>query len=664
MTMVNLLEGLITRGDIAGIAATEGLILDDVERISVLETMRSIDVQACPGRGKTTLIAAKLILLAKKWPLQHQGICVLSHTNVAKDEIIDRLKRSKTIEAQRLLSYPHFIGTIQEFVGKFIAFPLIRSDGTKINLVDTDVCVNLIYSRLRQGTRNYIDQRNQYSNVLYNFDLDFANANITINVLTFPNGSTSRSFQNLRAVRSDLIANGYFFYRDVFTFARKALSQNKAVPLALRQRFPCVFLDEMQDTQKFQDELLCNIFPLGDPELIVQRFGDPDQAIFHGTGSEEPNESFNGKSADDMDIIVHKSHRFDNGLAGKVKPFSFNKIPLETELSDDALVTRSESHVDGSNFKHTIIVFNDDTCASVIQCFGEIVSSQFSDECKGSQRFLVKVVGAVGKKSDPKAEQLRIDHYWSEYDKSKSKSSFKESSLIEAVRYCRQLPSADWADSYQILINCVLRLLRMTSARDDERRYFSATSMREWLKGKGKWECFRKNIHLMLNGAHKIDQQFWEDACEALKTVFEFINIPAEATEYMAFAEEDVQVDDATEESHSIIPLSENKISHPDGFLIKLSTIHGVKGETHDATLVLETKFHEFDLSSMLPFATGEKSPTPRLGQRQKKFMHQFYVAMSRPKHLLCLAIHSDRISDAQKAALIASGWLVQELTE
>ena len=71
--MAHPLEGLITRDDIANVAENEQLILDDDDRISVLKAMRSIDVQACPGSGKTTLIATKLVLLAEKWPFQHQG---------------------------------------------------------------------------------------------------------------------------------------------------------------------------------------------------------------------------------------------------------------------------------------------------------------------------------------------------------------------------------------------------------------------------------------------------------------------------------------------------------------------------------------------------------------------------------------------------------------
>lgn len=136
--MPSPLDGLISRQDIEYLTSIENLIFDDKNRVGVLESTKSIDVQACPGSGKTTLIAAKLMLLAKRWPFESRGICVLSHTNVAKDEIIRRLRRSKIIEAQNLLTYPHYIGTIQEFVNRFLALPVLRSRGIKDITVDND----------------------------------------------------------------------------------------------------------------------------------------------------------------------------------------------------------------------------------------------------------------------------------------------------------------------------------------------------------------------------------------------------------------------------------------------------------------------------------------------------------------------------------------------
>lgn len=680
LKLPSLLDGTISRQDIADLASIENLILDDDDRIGVLESTESIDVQACPGSGKTTLIAAKLILLAKKWPFEDRGICVLSHTNVAKDEIIRRLKKPKTVEAQNLLSYPHFIGTIQEFIGKYVAFPMLRSDGTKINMVDTDICVGLIYSKLRQRTRAYIDLKSQHSNVLFDFDLDFGDGNITVNVPTFPNGSNSESYQDLLSTRQSLISDGYFFYRDVFCFAQKALFENEALLSALQRRFPCVFLDEMQDTQKFQDELLCKIFPLDRSASIVQRFGDPDQAIFHGFGSEEPNESFNGKSEDDMDVVIDKSHRFDDGIASKIAKLSFNKVSLGSELSEKFLGERRQLQANQEGFEHTIFIFQDDNISQVIPAFVETVSRQFSAEHMHTKDFSVKAVGAVGNEITQEG-QLKIGHYWPDFDKEKSNKNFREKSLIEAVYYCRQRADIDWAASYKLLSDCVLRFLRSANIRDPDEKYFNATTLREHLTQNGNWVKYRKLIHFWLNPAYELNQGSWKESNCVLSAIFDLDGAPAEVGEYLAFHEpqaREVEADGPRAAGGAgLVPLPDNMIQHPAGFAVELSTIHGVKGETHDATLILETKNHCFDLGTMLPYVVGNLpsqdhpntdlrlKPSSRAAFKPNRtFMRQFYVGMSRPKHLLCLAVHADRICQEQKAALTDVGWRVHELAQ
>jgi hypothetical protein len=455
-----------------------------------------------------------------------------------------------------------------------------------------------------------------------------------------------------------------------------ALTENIVIPAALRKRFPCVFLDEMQDTQKFQDELLCEIFPLSNPEINVQRFGDPDQAIFHGIGSEEPNDSFNGKLPEDMDFIVHKSHRFDAQLSNKIKSLSHNEVPLETELSDNAIADRLSIHSRGENFQHSVIVFNDDSRKNVIKKFAGIVSDQFDREYKETNEFMVKVVGAVGNEIDPNAEQLKIGHYWEDYDKKNSKSNYKETSLIDAVRYCRQSSSIDWAGSYGLLLKCILKLLRVANIKDEDNKYFSATSLKLFLKEQNEWDNFREAIYLMLNDKHHINQVFWNNICNALGTIFKFENIPANAIQFMSFVEGEIQdeavVDEDWQHGNVLITLGENRIMHPDGFSIELSTIHGVKGETHDATLILETKNYNYDLLAMLLHFTGEcpsgdvknkdlkDKPTNvrnPLKMANKQFLRQLYVAASRPRHLLCFAIHEDRISLPQRNSLTNLGW-------
>lgn len=104
MTTLSELVPEITDEDIewiSGLMKLEGL---DEQRLAFLRSRETLDVSACPGSGKTTLVVAKLAMLARKWKSRTRGICVLSHTNVARHEIEQRL--GDTEVGRRLLNYP------------------------------------------------------------------------------------------------------------------------------------------------------------------------------------------------------------------------------------------------------------------------------------------------------------------------------------------------------------------------------------------------------------------------------------------------------------------------------------------------------------------------------------------------------------------------------
>lgn len=702
-----LFENLITSDDIANISVTEQLIFDD-DRISVLKAMNSIDVQACPGSGKTTLIATKLILLSKKWTYSDKGICVLSHTNVAKEEIISRLEKSDTIEARRLLSYPHFIGTIQEFVNRFLAVPSLRSEGVCEVTVDNDRYLEAAsklltlqqFSWLRRSLNGLGggDNLDGFLKQTYRYVSDPSESiNISMRPKAWADTNAyMKAERDLLKLKSYLDGRGIFLFRDMYTHAQIAISKNPELSDFLSERYPIVFIDEMQDTQKFQDVLLNQIFSRDNQALAIQRFGDPDQAIFHGFKKDEANESYNNKSLAEMDYVIYKSHRFDNSVADKAKLFSLNEIPLESELSDETLAKSREAHVTSDDFEHTIIIFNDESCCRVAELFAQVVSNQFSDRYKRSSKFTAKILGAVGNEINTGKDQLKIGHYWSGYDKAKSKANYKESTLIEAVWHCRHSSSLDWADNYKLLIKCVLKFLRLSNKSDENNRYYTSSTMREMLKNGENWKKFRKVTHLMLDSYHQLSQESWASICFQMRCIFglEEDDGNAQVSEYLAFAEyidlrsfsdsitereatKEKLSDNASQESSDegclLTELSENRLEHSDGFKVEFSTIHGAKGETHDATLILETKNHIFDLETMLPYLLGslpssdnpncslpDKPHSKRKFSPNKVFMRQLFVAMSRPRYLLCLALHSDRISEESRNLLAEKGWKVE----
>jgi len=101
----------------------EGKEFDD-ERKAFIRNFDTIDLQAVPGSGKTTVLLAKLLILERYLPFQDgSGVLIISHTNAAIDEIKHKIQK----HCPKLFSYPNFIGTIQSFVDEFLAIPFYIS---------------------------------------------------------------------------------------------------------------------------------------------------------------------------------------------------------------------------------------------------------------------------------------------------------------------------------------------------------------------------------------------------------------------------------------------------------------------------------------------------------------------------------------------------------
>src|SRR5659263_111926 len=114
----------ITDEDIAFVEKHFGFNFNEGQK-KIIRFWDSADIQACPGSGKTTTLAAKLIILANKIPKSFkQGICVITHTNVAVEEIKNKLGSYSSF----YLNYPNHFGTIQSVVDKFFTIPSYKNE--------------------------------------------------------------------------------------------------------------------------------------------------------------------------------------------------------------------------------------------------------------------------------------------------------------------------------------------------------------------------------------------------------------------------------------------------------------------------------------------------------------------------------------------------------
>lgn len=615
----------------------EATLFFDEERRLALKNYD--DIQACPGSGKTTLVAAKLIILAKKWRKAHSGICVLTHTKTAKKEILTKLQKHPA--GFKLTTYPHFIGTIQEFVNRFLGIPYCKSCSWPVNQIDDDICVAVLWRRLNPKTKIFFEKRPNIS--LYGLKLSFENGKFQRNVPGFKKPpKESPSYDDLVATKKGLIESGFYYYSEMYAFGAKLLQDNEQVKRALQKRFPIVLIDEMQDTQKYQDDLINQIFDCD--AVVIQRFGDPDQAIFDGLGGGEPNESYNNRK--DLSII-ESSHRFGNDIAQKIKGLSYQHLQN----------LNSSRNSPKGDAPHTIFLYDDQSIEQVLGQFSQLVVDNLSEE----KRQCVKAVGSVGKE---KSDGLTIKHYWSEYDKTKSSKSFKPTKLIHIVRKCSEFLEGNVADNYELLLQGVVDLLRMANKKSKNLQgkevYYSKISFIKELKAfRDKYQKFRQFMTSCIINNFP-DQESWEAQMAELKNLLELGGLLNE--DALSFIEYDENYSPVQEIQPSANNIYEYKIDSVVKLKIEVSTIHAVKGETHDATLILETKFRRNDISTVLEYLIDDSLERPNRPQKTG-FMRKLYVAGTRPRHLLCLALSKNNISIQQIEILCRKGWKIKDIT-
>lgn len=96
---------------------------------------------------------------------------------------------------------------------------------------------------------------------------------------------------------------------------------------------------------------------------------------------------------------------------------------------------------------------------------------------------------------------------------------------------------------------------------------------------------------------------------------------------------------------------------------VRAGSIHSVKGETHTATLVLDTYFNGHHLQALKGWLLGTRVGQGAANATLRSRLKQHYVALTRPTHLLCLAMR-DNFTPAEIETLKARAWCVGRLTE
>lgn len=76
---------------------------------------------------------------------------------MAREEIEERLGNTEI--GRKLLSYPHFIGTVHSFFDTYVSLPWLKSNGYEINIIDTELVHSLRWNKLPRNKRYYLEMQ-------------------------------------------------------------------------------------------------------------------------------------------------------------------------------------------------------------------------------------------------------------------------------------------------------------------------------------------------------------------------------------------------------------------------------------------------------------------------------------------------------------------------
>ncbi len=646
----------VTDEDVEEAERALGVSFDESRR-SILQSNESFDVQACPGSGKTTLLVAKLYLLVRKWPYDRRGICVMSHTHVARQEIERKL--ADTGVGQRMLNYPHFVGTIHAFVNEYLALPLLRSEGYHVQIIDDNTCFDWIKRHLLPSRRHHLGslpyQKRKLEKAIRSLVGD-----PTVAPAPAVKGIDQAQWKVLAEAKRQAIQRGIWYYSDMFAWAERLLTTYPRTVDWVRWRFPVVLIDEAQDTSELQARLLNIIFPAKDCKLR-QRFGDSNQAIYDIGQSAASTDKF---PADGFRSIID-SKRFGPEIARLAHPIAPN--PVDPELRGNGPRPLAAAPCPPS-CEHTIFLFSQGAEDRVLPEFAKLLLDTFPDEILRSNGFVARAIGRVGVSQSSEDNIPRdLSDYWSGYDARMAKLEPRPDKLIAYIRLAQHLRviTDECHGAFKLVTRGISELIRLVRPEAIPRRVSTSRWFMEELKSDTvAIKSLRKLLwDWIVEARRPLVERDWPKAVSVLRSAL----TPILNNEWNDVAEEFCQLSTKRPATSSLTKTARAtapniyRFEHNGRFVdIDVGTIHSAKGQTHTATLVVETFAWKHDLADLLPWLSGQKTGADhKCRQQRKERMRLVYTAMTRPSHLLCLALRQGGVDDETKDSLINRGWRV-----
>lgn len=274
------------------------------ERSAYLQARGKVVLNACPGSGKTTTIAQKIIELEQSKEINsYSGIACLSFTNSAKDEINESYSKL----SGKILRFPNHVSTIDSFINKFITLPfynILNRDFNRPKILDHTNILDDMWrvqyknkktGKIQDGLQYKINQfKDKNGRSIFHSYLPSQIRIEKDNSFSVEGKKPSRSKVDPKVfndyckyIKRTQFKKGLISTGDSAFIALHILRTNPKICQWLALRFPFIIIDEAQDNSLTQHAIFEELSKQGLKN--IELIGDPYQSIYEWRDA-NPNE--------------------------------------------------------------------------------------------------------------------------------------------------------------------------------------------------------------------------------------------------------------------------------------------------------------------------------------------------------------------------------------
>lgn len=295
----------------------------------------------------------------------------------------------------------------------------------------------------------------------------------------------------------------------------------------------------------------------------------------------------------------------------------------------------------------------------VIRAFSHLIE-ELADELPANGKY--KAIGWIGKDKTSEGK-LCIPAYFPNFDSSRRAQNKYFSNMISYAAYAIQVAQIDGAKRFlEIILQGIIRVLDVAGIKDEtSKRHYTPSSLNYLWKHdhEESYHLFREHmaeVFLMELNSSATPVMLRDQIRSAILPVWPI------GEKANAFLNGD-SIDPALDVDKDITQ-TKNQFVDDNGIVINVGTVHSAKGETHTATLYLETNYHtSTDAKRLIDFLEGNRPEAQIKKPHHQQNLKVAHVAFSRPTHLLAFACRASSIA-GHEDGLKENGWVIRTASE